>query len=550
MGHRKNQIPLIHFTSYFLIFGILFLQFPLNDSLPGNCDTWLTISLSNTYLNKLHSFLDGSFLGTSMFPISNIHSYGEASPGMALIFILFKLLVGNDIWAIYFLITLGYALNAIGANYFSQLFKKDPSINWLSGFFFAGSNFFLANLDDFPIFFYFFFCLSLYFLLKWKEVSHKKFLYYSAIVGGLQIYFSVYIFIFLAIAITILWIFEIKDFTHLFKYIGVFFLISLPMVLFYLHSHIFLDVVNPWADLEVITRGSLGFFDLFNPLPDNLIYPHQQKLFPQLGYWPFIRRHAFLGIIVIGFGIKGLFNSEIKKELKIIFLIGLILALGPYFKAYHFRIPSPLLLIYKTLPISSFLRVPLRAYSLCALSLSIMAGLEISKFLPRTFYKKLFAVSLFAGAFFIENIPFPLNKYYAKDLITWPEQKVKFKGTILNLPSDAGGRTLAEAGDRVFAYNRELIYMNWQTQHKQNILNGANGYYPKSRIEIQKYIDIVPNGASLGILSEIGVKYIIFHKNLVLNAKENLILERLTKSPYLKNFKNNKDISIFKLKSI
>jgi hypothetical protein len=264
-----------------------------------------------------------------------------------------------------------------------------------------------------------------------------------------------------------------------------------------------------------------------------------------LGFWPFIRRHAFIGFIVLGFGIKGLFNKEIKNELKILFFIGLFLALGPHLSIDHLRIPSPLLLVYKIFPLASFLRVPLRAFSLCTLALSIIAGLEISKIMPKPTYKQGLMITLISVVFLIENTPFPLNRYYAGDIITSPKNNLK--GTILNLPSDAGGLTLSGAEKRIFPYNRELIYMNWQTQHKQNILNGANGYYPKSRIEIQKLIDKLPYGPSFGILSELGLKYIIFHKNFILNYKEMVQYEKIKKSPFLRNLKDDQNISIFEI---
>ncbi|MBU0985943.1 MAG: hypothetical protein KKH68_01715, partial [Proteobacteria bacterium] len=50
----KHLFPFLFYTLFFLA---LFSQFPLKKSLPGNCESWLVISLSNTYLEKITAFL-------------------------------------------------------------------------------------------------------------------------------------------------------------------------------------------------------------------------------------------------------------------------------------------------------------------------------------------------------------------------------------------------------------------------------------------------------------------------------------------------------------
>ena len=63
------------FILYFLIFFFLFLPYPIAKSLPGNCDTWLSVALSNTYLKNILTFFTEGEVFRSLYPVKNVFSY-------------------------------------------------------------------------------------------------------------------------------------------------------------------------------------------------------------------------------------------------------------------------------------------------------------------------------------------------------------------------------------------------------------------------------------------------------------------------------------------
>jgi hypothetical protein len=62
---------------------------------------------------------------------------------------------------------------------------------------------------------------------------------------------------------------------------------------------------------------------------------------------------------------------------------------------------------------------------------------------------------------------------------------------------------------------REIIYMLWQTHHKQNILNGVGGYFSKERLELQRDIELLPEP---DLFRKHQIDYIVYHKNMELPA--------------------------------
>ena len=98
---------------YMVIFGSLFLRFPLEGRLPGNTDSLLAIALSNIFFEKLVLFFSGDPTYTALFPARDVMSYGENCYGLASIFLVFKALIREDIRAYYLFITTLFTLNSV-----------------------------------------------------------------------------------------------------------------------------------------------------------------------------------------------------------------------------------------------------------------------------------------------------------------------------------------------------------------------------------------------------------------------------------------------------
>ena len=203
------------YGKYLILFGIIFLtlfwQFPINKSLPGNCDSLLAIALSNLYWEKIVLLFKGKSLATALFPALNVHAYGDYCTGLAAIFLFFKFLTQNDIWAYYFFITTIFTLNAFALFRFSLFFVTKPIFAVISALIFTLSNFSLTNIDDPNIIFFFFPLMGLFYFYKGIESGENKNFYRAFFLWGAQIYFGFYVFLLQFILVPILIIPKIKE---------------------------------------------------------------------------------------------------------------------------------------------------------------------------------------------------------------------------------------------------------------------------------------------------------------------------------------------------
>lgn len=563
---RKNWLVLAFYSLFFL--G-LFSQFPLKNSIPGNCDTWYVISLSNTYLSEIAGFFTGEKPGVSMYPAESIFKFGESAPGSAALFIIFKLLGANDIWAYYFFISLIFILNAFGLYLVAEYYTKNTLAGIFAGFAFACSNFMFANIDDSVVFFYFLPLLALYFINHYIESQKGKYLVYFSFLIGMQVYFSVYVFV------GQLFIFIVFCFSNFNFFINdliikkkrliylammlLFFIIISQTLFSYLRSISSKDFIDFYQEgaKGKISVNALNIENLIAVLPNNLLY-HSDLKIEDLFIWCSIRLRAFTGYGVLALAIIGLFktNSNKIREILFIILIGVLFAFN-YFNKY---------LYYYLLPdIFLFFRVAHRFYFISCIGFSLLAAFGLSILIQKFQKFNKYAIAIFLVFFFthfIENVTFPLMSYRINDLSKPTNSYLMFfnkelKSTLLNLPSnDITGmktnseNTKVENGpliQRIFKYNRETIYMNQQTYHKQNILNGNNGYYPKSRLKIQEYIENIPSQAAFDSLLTVGLDYIVFHKNFVLEGEENELRILKEQEKYLKLEFEDNDIAIFKV---
>ena len=573
MIKRKN-INLFILGTYFLFFLILFAQFPLKKAIPGNCDSWLVIALSNSYLNEIISSMTNVPIGTSMYPAENIFSYGESSPGGAFLFLLFRIFGLNNINSYYLYITSIFALTAFGIFLLSRFYTRSILPSLLAGFMFTCSNFILANIDDSIIVFYFLPAMTILFLKKYLKYYRIKYLYFSAIFGGLQIYFSSYVFIYQTIVLTVFVLLYPRKFlghnkvAPFLKYIAIYALLSIPYMISYLSIYSNANFFNPFGPPEHIGAScSLTPINFFRVLPNNLIYDFNiyfiersnttnsfSSLLAHQGlYWGFLRKSAFIGFLVLF--LAGLSFKKINKhklELIIIGLLGVILSTTQSINLCGVEIYPPLKVLSSIFPILKYLRVPLRAYALFIFAISILAAFGMKAIIPKIKFKgfKSLILLIVCFIFFLENIPMPLQAYNIENYDRIPAEYANFfKNTenkiILDLPS-RGINNFDISQRDLFHYNREIIYMNWQNQHKQNIFNGVNGYFPKKRSEIQKIVNQLPNTTALASLKNMGLDYIVFHKDMVLSPDED-ILESLKKIKQSDQVLDTERLTIFRL---
>lgn len=511
------------FFLYLVFFMTLFAQFPLKTSLPGNCDTTLAIAAGNDYLNRIASHLGGGGSGTYFYGSAWNHGFGESSVLGLSVYAFFRALGFNDVNAYYFFISLLFASTGFAVFLLATLYTESLVAALFAGFAFTCSNFMFANIDDHIVLWYFFPALSVFFLKRFFGTGANRYLYLSAAAAALQTYVSSYVFVFQTAMLAIVALCEVKKLRpsrHLVGAAGIFLLLSAPFFAGYLFVLRQGQVVDTWQSMRnVIPAWSLKPADLTYVLPGNLLYDH-----PMFGkyYARDVRLHAFLGCLLYSLALAGAFlRTKGKKELLLIALAGFILAVGPVLRLGGFAVPFPMGLVYGLHPIFSFLRVPVRGFFISSMALSILAATALgwalsflrSKTGLRAGYAALAAVPFFT-LHFLENVPFPLKSFdYGKHYrIPGPYLdlfKDKKDSVILDLPN-CGIYSIEGSERPVYGYNREAVYMIWQTHHRQNIVNGVYGYFPAKRLELQAEIEKLP---APGLFREHRIDYIVYHKD-------------------------------------
>jgi hypothetical protein len=551
-----QNLPAI--CGYILFYLLIFIRFPFKQALPGNCDTWLAIALSNSMSNALLSWVGLHPATTAMYPARNIFAYGEASPGCAAIFIFFKTLGFNDIIAYYFYIVTLFSLTAYGLYLLAWVYTKNRWAAFYCGFAFTCSNFAFANIDDSIVIFYLLPALCIYFLKNYISENTPKLLLIAAVLGGFQIYFSAYVFCFQSVILGVLALmngrnlFARETITTTIKAVFIYLVIPLPFFLFYAYSYTHL-AVDPWPPFSIIANiDAIHPDNLFHVLPNNLIYdpPPMDSMF----YWALIRRCAFLGSCLYFLALLGLRHFDRQKaELVLILILGLgmSIAVGDYMHGHSLPIT-----LSKVFPWISFLRVPLRAFFMCSFALSILGAFGVVSLFAffRLEQKKVMFIfmAVILCIHFIENKPKELESFSAALYHRAPNAYLEYfenkpSAVVLDLPSVID-ISFKNSSKDLFEYNREAIYMNWQTQHHLNIVGGVNGYFPKTRMIVEKCIKRLPESDSIAELREMGIEYLVFHKTMVLQGEEGW-LAALRKSNFiLEEVFDNEQMTIFKIR--
>jgi hypothetical protein len=556
-------------------FLALFAQFPRQEALPGNCDTLLAIALSNTYFNQLAALAGFGPAGMAMYPAGAL-MYGEKAPGIALVYSLFKLAGLGDVAAYYLVVTLIFALTGLAVFVFAGLFVRSWGARLFAGFAVACSNVMFTQIDDAVIWFYFFPLLALTYLARAAREDDAAWLRRAAVLGGLQIYFSMYVFVYQTILLTGLSVYILLGrrttwprrewLRSALLYAG----IAAPLFATYIWAKWRLAIADPWDPFFLIRILSLTLADLYTALPGNLLYGGGG-----LQTWYLTRHQNLIGLLVVAAAAYALVrHREHRLVLGGLALAGLVLALGPELMLTQTTapgVPAPLYPAYHWLPLAPYLRVPVRAYFLALLALSVLAAVTLDGLLARQARPRARAaiLMLFFGVQFIENVPFPFTAYKLEARLKAPPEYAAYlaghpEALVLDLPSDFhfaydnwsaeafadpyafvaadAGRaplvvrdvtTVAGSHALVFAYNRDMYYMIWQTQHHRNIVGGLNGYFPESRLVFDRWIKELPAERALRWLRKQGVTHIAYHREMII-AGDPEVMYGLETSPLLR----------------
>lgn len=496
------------FILYSVVSGILLLQLPLNGSLPGNWDSWLYLYLFNYYQDFVSSFFAGADIYQPFFPeTSPPFLFGEPSFFNALIFLPVLWITGDAIWAYYIFTCIILSLNGLGVYLISnKLFNKRQS-GLLAGCLFICSNYVLSSIDQQNVLSVYPSLFSFYFILLFTESRKDKHLLYAAIWAGIQVYCSGYHFLYYGIFLSIWFVFYGRTYVNreslrgfvLACLTGIILLI--PFVYMYLLGSIRHEAVNP-VNERILSEISFSIKDIIKFHPYNALYgnKNEQNLL-------FFLHSTGIGIVWAVLFIYGLIKSKHSWFVLTTTALFFMLSMGPQWNFMGMILQSPLYFLLDITGLDIFMRTPVRA----VMVVLIISSMLISKTLVNSWeYKRLLAVFLI-GVIALENIPLRLQQYSSKQYLSPPKNLLDSTAQMSDNevlwlhPSklyEPGEVTNAGLGQ----VNREYIYMYWQTQHKRSMVNGMNGYVPKSNAALRLHPDKYPKTMTVN-----GKEYLFRH---------------------------------------
>ncbi|MDY0322854.1 MAG: hypothetical protein RBR24_02425, partial [Candidatus Carbobacillus sp.] len=310
---KINSPTLLAFLIFASVFLLLFIPFPLNKTIGGTCDALLTIASGNFFGNFLQSVFGTEILTSSLYPGTNILQWGESAVGLLFLFNFFKILGCNDILSWYFYVVTIFSLNSLGVFVLSHHYTKNFFLSILGGILFAFTNFAFVNIDDAHVFFYFFTAISVVLLLRYKKSGKIRLLYIASIISALQIYFSIYVFVYGTLVFTVFFIYATNLFQRLNQKkliqtvtsFGFYLLIILPFVVFYwqakTHTQAYIPEFGSWNN--IISNAYLNFSDFFRVMPNNIVYPSEFKEVDVMFSFFEMRKSAFIGTFLMSAGL-------------------------------------------------------------------------------------------------------------------------------------------------------------------------------------------------------------------------------------------------------
>lgn len=533
-----------------MFFLVYFIQYPLNDSLPGHADTFLNLSIFNDYYNRFEAYFFGENIGRAHFPVPFFQSYSELYIGEALIYMPFHIIGLDDIWSYYFFISILYALNSIGGYVFFRQFKINHFLSFAGGMSFACSAFALSQIELLNGIPYFFTFLAFASIIKFYNSGSSRDLVLTAVFTGIQMYFSAYIMIYSIVVLLMFMsyillikasLFSIKS---LLKSLIIYLMIISPYVFVLLNYGFNAGDLNK-VSLDNIHLFSLQFDDLWRPLNGNIFYVDNNP--GGSGNLFRIVNHCFTGYLLIILGITGLFFVKGLARVYVFTLVfvGFFLSFGPSFTWDGKVYKTALYPLYNYFHLENFLRISSRAYSLVLIGFILSAVFLLN----HSFFSGRFSLLslIFLSVFALENVPLTLSFNHVKnDMILPVDMETSLKRlpnntVIINLPSTIfSGKGYVQKGKD--EHTREELFLYWQTIHKKNSVNGISSFVSVHRKKADEWI----KGHQWdSLINYFDIERMYFIKDKVYYKEDKEVFESLIHNNGLDIETDNNDITIF-----
>ncbi|MFP4475151.1 MAG: hypothetical protein ACLFOY_06290 [Desulfatibacillaceae bacterium] len=517
-------------AGFALLFALLFAWLPARNALPGNMDTVVILSFLNTNWQNFLSLFTGDCFGSVLFPTPFPYRFGEPHFLASIPYGLISSLGLGDVWNTYLLLVLIFATTAWSLYVFAGNWTENHWARVFAGLVLPASNFAFAQAEHVFLLAFVLPVLSMHFLMRFVRTGEAKHLKYSAVIGGVQAWVLVTGFVLQTFMLGALALFHAPSLVRngrwraALGYGWIYILIPAPLVAFHLWGRFDPVYINTWDVPLVMDVTALSFTDLFRVLENNRVYP-RIGFDEVVGYWSGQRRTIFMGLLAMLCMVLA-FRRRPKEKLDLLFIVLVGAAFSFAVKSVHWegRVFNVPFYYHPDFWPGHFLRTPSRLFLVCAVPMSVLAGLGLANLADAFRLRGRALVLLFVAAaavHLVENVPVPVRSWDYEPFAPPPALVEHFEDrcghVLLHLPTGNIFR-YPEDDELFYGANREVTYMYWQTYHRQYTVNGVQSYTPRHRWRVQGLVRRVFYGGELSGLRELkrfGVDTVVFHKDLV-----------------------------------
>ncbi len=553
---QRNDKNITFLGIYLLFFALLFCQYPLSNSLTGNTDTWLYIGTFELYGRYIASLFGGTVTET-LYPSGPSFMYGDPCFFGALLYLPFRWLGIDVIWAWYCMMVVIYSTNAYAAyKFFGNWAQRQHTAFW-AGVAISASAFSFGNMDSPNAFYLATMFLSLHYSNKFLLHGHWKYLIATVCWGAATLYFSAYIFVFQVLLLGFFWLYHYRKVLAV-PYLLPKFAVAVALAVALVSAYMFFlfspngvfQAWNPMEDNAGLLIYSLSINDLVRPVLGNLLYSPPQDGLEGSPFF-YLQHAVFPGILLVMLALVGFVLQKARGKMWLILaIIGFILAMGPSLQVGDTIIMMPMGFLYQYTELNSAIRVPIRFWYIALIGFIGLTLPAIDWLLEKPWGKT--ALVLVCAVYIIENAPLSPPKYDASAYVYPDEQYLSILSSandevVLDLPS-----TIFSMGNwpkGLNEYSREYIYTYWQTMHRQHSINGCNGFLPRTRLTTNQLICLIVDEHTLPRLQkEYHVGIVSFHKNMVLPNDDPRLEDYLQTSGVLTKLAETPTTTIYRIK--
>ncbi len=556
---KKYLHVLLALLLYLIFFAILFIQYPLNNSLIGNTDAIGTLVIYREHLLKIKQLLFNVHYGNTFYPGPGLTSFCEPYWGETLMYSLLSVFRLGDLLNVYLIAAIIFALNGFSVYCLAHYYTKDFASSIFAGLAFSACSYMLCNNEMMNALAFFPTPFVLLYLERYFDEVRPRLLLAAVIILAVQFYFSTYNFAFGVLLSLFFVVARLKRLITLlprhWKYYVCFVLAGLlaiaPMYYFIVLSGNFQNAYNPLAQLPGVTeRFSLTLDNFSASYPNNLLYnggiddtTHsalRNQYYTNLGF-------VFWGLA--GLGLLGMQKHRIKYLL--IVVVAILISFGLFLQIGNATITMPLSLLYKIDSIKTFYRIPGRTFVVGAFALAVLSAFGVSFLRSKTTHFK-FVLPFLLALLVVENVPFPFPTDRNAAALVPPKGYLEFyqnqkMKVIAELPSSIFTNRFQYVNG-ISEFSREYRYMYWQTIHKNNSINGSGSFFPDFRMHNNDLMkDISANDNLKELIAYNKLDYITFHKKFVFAEEEKPVGAFLAASNLLAKQFENDEIVIYKV---